>query len=212
MSHLPLCHGLGNEWTETSAAPGPGIVNPQISNVLGSLHDLLVSKDKQIERDAREMALLRHTILELDEKLSKSRGSCSCAAHPSSTGPNGAASGGATEKEQVLTPTPAITITPTPSTIPLVTATQQEVIELQTQLTTALAAAETTRLGSRALEKRILELEARLSRAGSERGLEVGKLQMALAMEQGKVVALSEERDEARERLEKIKTTLFAVT
>lgn len=57
-----------------------------------------------------------------------------------------------------------------------------------------------------------MEVEAKLSRAESEREMEIGKLQMALAMEQGKVVALSEERDEARERLEKIKTTLFAVT
>jgi hypothetical protein len=33
-----------------------------------------------------------------------------------------------------------------------------------------------------------------------------------LAIEQGKVVAMAEERDEAKQRLEKIKTTLFAVS
>lgn len=175
------------------------MVNPEISNVLGSLHDLLVSKDKQIERDARELALLRHTILDLDERLSKAQ-------RPESSGD------GNSGRNNNSMPMPEITITATaPTREQLDQASRHEITELQSQLTTALAALETSRLGSRAHEKRILDLEAKLSRADSERGLEVGKLQMALAMEQGKVVALTEERDEARERLEKIKTTLFAI-
>lgn len=179
-------------------------MNPQISNVLGSLHDLLVSKDKQIERDARELALLRHTILELDEKLVKSQHPCSCT-------PGNASS---SESHRAYTgpmPEIKITTTGTPSSHSLSQANHQEISELQSQLTTTLAALETARLGSKGHEQRILELEARLSRADSERGLEVGKLQVSLAIEQGRVVALSEERDQARERLETIKTTLFAI-
>lgn len=84
--------------------------------------------------------------------------------------------------------------------------------DLQAQLTTTLAALETARLSGRNHERRILDLEAKLSRADSARGVEVGKLQVALAIEQGKVVAMAEERDEAKQRLEKIKTTLFAVS
>ena len=174
-------------------------MNPQISNVLGSLHDLLVSKDKQIERDARELALLRHTILELDEKLAKSHHS-----HPQTTN----------LQHAHTAPMPEIKITTagTPSSHSLSQANHQEISELQSQLTTTLAALETARLGSKGHEQRILELEARLSSADSERKLEVGKLQVELAIQQGRVAALSEERDQARERLERIKTTLFAIT
>jgi hypothetical protein len=107
---------------------------------------------------------------------------------------------------------PLITITSTPSSLQLSQASQQEITDLQAQLTATLASLETARLGSRQHERKILELEAKLSRTDSERGVEVGKLQVALAIEQGKVAAMTEERDEARERLEKIKTTLFAIT
>lgn len=109
---------------------------------------------------------------------------------------------------------PQITITTTPSSLQLQLsqASQQEITDLQAQLTATLASLETSRLSERARERRILELEAKLSRADSERGVEVGKLQVALAIEQGKVVGMAEERDEAKMRLEKIKTTLFAIT
>ena len=107
---------------------------------------------------------------------------------------------------------PQITITTTPSSLQLSQASQQEITDLQAQLTATLASLETSRLSERAHERRILELEAKLSRADSERGVEVGKLQVALAIEQGKVVGMAEERDEAKMRLEKIKTTLFAIT
>ena len=114
------------------------------------------------------------------------------------------------EKEEKAKP--QITITTTPSSLQLSQASQQEITDLQTQLTATLASLETSRLSERAHERRILELEAKLSRADSERGVEVGKLQVALAIEQGKVVGMAEERDEAKMRLEKIKTTLFAIT
>jgi hypothetical protein len=178
-------------------------VNPQISNVLGSLHDLLVSKDKQIERDARELALLRHTLLEMDEKLQRANSPvpplspCVCASPDSSRG-------------MATPPTPAITITSTPSTTTLL-AKEKEISDAQVQLTTALAALETARLQSRREAERTLELEAKLARADSEKRLEMSKLEVALALEQAKVVGLIEERDVARERLEKIKTTLFSV-
>lgn len=174
-------------------------VNPQISNVLGSLHDLLVSKDKQIERDARELALLRHTLLEMDEKLQRAPpplSPCSCSS-PSPT-------------DVATPPTPAITITSTPSTTTLL-AKEKEISDAQLQLTTALAALETARLQSRREAEKTLELEAKLARADSEKRLEMSKLEVALALEQAKVVGLVEERDVARERLEKIKTTLFSV-
>ena len=114
------------------------------------------------------------------------------------------------EKEEKAKP--QITITTTPSSLQLSQASQQEITDLQAQLTATLASLETSRLSERAHERRILELEAKLSRADSERGVEVGKLQVALAIEQGKVVGMAEERDEAKMRLEKIKTTLFAIT
>ena len=114
------------------------------------------------------------------------------------------------EKEEKAKP--QITITTTPSSLQLSQASQQEITDLQAQLTATLASLETSRLSERAHERRILELEAKLSRADSERGVEVGKLQVALAIEQGKVVGMAEERDEAKMRLDKIKTTLFAIT
>lgn len=174
-----------------------GTVNPQITTVLGSLHDLLVNKDKQIERDARELALLRHTLLEMDEKLQRATApalglsTCTC--------------GGSSNP-----PTPEITITSTPSTTTLATK-DRELSEVQTQLTTALAALETARLQSRKQADATLDLEAKLARADSEKRLEMSKLEVALALEQAKVVGLVEERDVARERLEKVKTTLFSV-
>jgi hypothetical protein len=167
-------------------------VNPQITNVLGSLHDLLVSKDKQIERDARELALLRHTLLEMDEKLQRNSPSS-----PSSPLP-------------VTPQTPAITITSTPSTT-TVSAKDRDITDLQSQLTTALAALETARLQSRKQAERTLDLEARLARADSEKRLDISKLEVALALERARAAGLAEERDLARGRLEKVKTTLFSV-
>lgn len=82
---------------------------------------------------------------------------------------------------------------------------------MQTQLGTALAALENARIASRRSNERILDLEAKLARADSEKRLEMGKLEVALALEQAKIVGLAEERDLARERLEKVKTTLFSV-
>lgn len=174
--------------------------------MLGSLHDLLVSKDKQIERDARELALLRHTLLEMDEKLQRANtpvpplSPCSCASPGfSAASPLG------------TPPTPAITITSTPSTTTLL-AKEKEISDAQMQLTTALAALETARLQSRREADRTLDLQAKLSRADSEKKLEMSRLEVALALEQAKVVGLVEERDVARQRLEAIKTTLFSVT
>ncbi|WWC95941.1 hypothetical protein V866_002808 [Kwoniella sp. B9012] len=193
-------------------------VNPQITTVLGSLHDLLVSKDKQIERDARELALLRHTLLEMDEKLQKATlasplpgpvgiNGCTCPIHPNAT---------ITHQPIDKEATPEITITSTPSskTIPIsnsYTNLNKEINDLQTQLSTALAGLETSRLTTRRQAEKILVLEAKSSRSDSERKMEIGKLQVALALEQARSVGLIEERDLARERLEKVKTTLFSV-
>lgn len=74
-----------------------------------------------------------------------------------------------------------------------------------------MAALETARLQSRKQADATLDLEAKLARADSEKRLEMSKLEVALALEQAKVVGLVEERDVARERLEKVKTTLFSV-
>nr|XP_019045833.1 hypothetical protein I302_06224 [Kwoniella bestiolae CBS 10118]OCF24763.1 hypothetical protein I302_06224 [Kwoniella bestiolae CBS 10118] len=196
-------------------------VNPQITTVLGSLHDLLVSKDKQIERDARELALLRHTLLEMDEKLQKATLSsplpgpvgingCTCPVHPNAT--ISTSSSGNQDKDA----TPEITITSTPSSKTIPTSNSysnlnKEINDLQTQLSTALAGLETSRLATRKQAERILVLEAKNSRFDSERKMEIGKLQVALALEQARSVGLIEERDLARERLEKVKTTLFSV-
>ncbi len=54
-------------------------------------------------------------------------------------------------------------------------------------------------------------MEGRLARADAQKRLEMGDLDVALALEQAKVVGLIEERDIAGKRLEKVKTTLFSV-
>jgi len=170
-------------------------ISTQITSVLGSLHDLLVSKDKQIERDARELALLRHALLELDDKLSAVKRSCSCG--------NGAGA----------PPTPAITITSTPSAAALASSAQsKEVLELQTQLATSLAAIEIARLKAKEQQDRVIDLESRLSKADSEKELQVGNLQITIALQEAKIYSVLKERDLAKDRLEMVKTTLFSVT
>ncbi|WWC70599.1 uncharacterized protein I206_104550 [Kwoniella pini CBS 10737] len=190
-------------------------VNPQITTVLGSLHDLLVSKDKQIERDAKELALLRHTLLEMDEKLQKSTLSsflpgpigingCVCSIHPNSN----------ISKQEIM-PEIKITSTPSNSTIPTSISFKQnenEINELQIQLKTSLASLETCRLNLHKQNEKILIIESKNSRLESEKKLEISKLQVALALEQARCVGLIEERDLARDRLEKVKTTLFSVS
>ncbi|WWD18330.1 hypothetical protein CI109_102780 [Kwoniella shandongensis] len=204
-------------------------VNPQITTVLGSLHDLLVSKDKQIERDARELALLRHTLLEMDEKLQRvtlnsplpgpvGLNGCTCPSHPNAALTRSTNSVGAGVA-------PEITITSTPSTTTIHSSTsaqhvhvhaqthahEHEINDLQSQLSTALAALETSRLTTRRQAERVLLLEAKLARSDGEKRLEVGRLEVVLALEQARAVGLVEERDLARDRLEKVKTTLFSV-
>nr|XP_018262536.1 uncharacterized protein I303_05553 [Kwoniella dejecticola CBS 10117]OBR84694.1 hypothetical protein I303_05553 [Kwoniella dejecticola CBS 10117] len=203
-------------------------VNPQITTVLGSLHDLLVSKDKQIERDARELGLLRHTLLEMDEKLQRATlasplpgpvgiNGCTCPIHPNATMTTGGGIG--TKDGGGVMPEIKITSTPSSSTLPSSVSYNEkdreslnkEIGELQGQLRTALAGLETSRLNLHKQNEKILLLEAKNSRMDSERKLEVSKLQVALALEQARCVGLIEERDLARERLEKVKTTLFSV-
>jgi hypothetical protein len=144
----------------------------------------------------------------MDEKLKKLSNSTSTRSSTSDTITNTTAKTVAAASAVA----PQSTITSTPSALQLSQAAQSEITDLQAQLTAALASLETCRLGSRVHERKILELEAKLSRADSERGVEVGKLKVELAIEQGKVVGMMEERDEARMRLEKIKTTLFAIS
>ena len=200
-------------------------MNPQITNVLGSLHDLLVSKDKQIERDARELALLRHTLLEMDEKLQRvtspytpssapGLSPCRCSPSPHASPPSDPQTPGSPSSHthaDNAPPTPAITITSTPSTTTLL-AKDKEITDIHTQLTTALAALETARLQSRKQADKALELEAKLARADREKRLEMGKLEVALALEQARVGGLIDERDVARDRLEKVRTTLFSAS
>ncbi|WRT67622.1 uncharacterized protein IL334_004594 [Kwoniella shivajii] len=199
-------------------------VNPQITTVLGSLHDLLVSKDKQIERDARELALLRHTLLEMDEKLQRATLSsplpgpigingCICPSHPNATPSTVIVDKDGTPPEITITSTPSSSTLPTSNSGSIVNynSLNKEISDLQSQLSTSLAGLENSRLNTRKQAERILVLEAKYSRAESEKKLEISKLQVALALEQARCVGLSEERDLARERLEKIKTTLFSV-
>jgi len=199
----------------------------QITAVLGSLHDLLVSKDKQIERDARELAVLRHTLLEMDEKLqaqlqtrasfssqtlataSRSRDKSIPMPPPSPTSPTSPCSCQQPGSSQ----TPQITITSTSSpSLPSIASKERdaEITDLQVQLAAALAGLEAARLQFKEGKDRVASLEARLAREESRRQVEVGRLETELGMERVKIVGLMEERDLARERLEKIKTTLFA--
>ncbi|KAK8858440.1 hypothetical protein IAR55_002667 [Kwoniella newhampshirensis] len=212
-------------------------VNPQITTVLGSLHDLLVSKDKQIERDARELALLRHTLLEMDEKLHRVTPSsplpgpvglngCTCPIHPNSTFRPPLA-GGSETPEITITSTPSSKTLPTSiststglnnrtdadieSLVTQVKAQEMAIYDLQSQLSTSLAGLESSRMTTRSQAERVLVLEGKLARNDGEKRLEVGRLEVALALEQARCVGLVEERDLARDRLEKVKTTLFSV-
>ncbi|WWC88841.1 uncharacterized protein L201_003756 [Kwoniella dendrophila CBS 6074] len=219
-------------------------VNPQITTVLGSLHDLLVSKDKQIERDARELALLRHTLLEMDEKLQKATLSsplpgpiglngCTCPIHPNATSSGSSGDTIVIGKEGTITSSvpaataPEITITSTPSssTIQMSESTcnvknqndnigdekqirmKKEIMELQIQLKTALGGLENQRINLTKINDKNIILDSKLVTYQKE----FSKLQVSLALEQARSVGLIEERDLARERLEKIKTTLFSV-
>lgn len=172
-------------------------INPQITNVLGSLQDLLTGKDRQIERDARELALLRHTLLEMDEKLQKSL-ALNQAKPPSS--PLAA---------QSTTPlSPQIRITASPS----VTSMNDTLLaDLQNQLSTALSALTQSRETTRQKDRQLVDLHTALAKAESKSRIEIGKLEVALAMETARCKGLREERDLARERLEKVKKELFAV-
>ena len=203
-------------------------VNPQITSVLGSLHDLLVSKDKQIERDARELAVLRSTLLEMDDKLrlaSSSHLSASLRAplvppeRKSSMPlafptPHVPSTSHAPYQSETNEPPPEILVTSTSTStlglVPSPSLSRETIADLQLQLTTALAALETARTQARTHTDRITELEAKLVRAESERQMERSRMELALGMEQAKVRLLVEERDVARGRLDRVRDTLFA--
>ena len=195
---------------EVSHTPG----SPETQDVLGSLQDLLISKDKQIEKDARELAILRYTLLDMDEKLLRLR-----AATPDSPGFFGL--------PDMYTPpgTPAITVTSEPSTASDHSAggrdagnleeenerKEREMLDLQGQLDTAVAALENAKSERQSVKGRMEELEIRLQRAEEARKREMGRLKVALAEEQAKVQGLEAERERSRDRLERIRSTLFQV-
>lgn len=149
-----------------------------------------MSKDRQIERDARELALLRHTLLEMDEKLQKA-----LPINPAS------GLGGSS-------PRPEIKITASPSVVSM---NDTLLSDLQGQLSTALSALTQSRETTRQKDRQLVDLHTALARAESSRKIEVGKLEVALAMETARCKGLREERDLARDRLDKVKKELFAV-
>ena len=99
--------------------------------------------------------------------------------------------------------TPTITITASP---------QQRVAELEAQLTTALAALELARQTGRSHAEKVIELEQELARAASDGQVQLERLEVELALERAKVKGLEDERDLAKERLERVKTMIFSVT
>ena len=238
-----------------------GTSSPQVHNVLDSLHHLLLSKDKQIERDARELALLRHTLLEMDEKLRRlsppspgGGGSYLSKLHqqpksfhvsaltssgpsmiptgqtlrsmampvavpssiPMSPGPTNSSASSAPSAYSTTSSPPSITITSTsssrsienmPSASAALARKDNEVLQLQNQLSTLLASLETARLQSRESQDKMYDLQTRLSRCESDQKAQV----VQLVTERERVRGLLEERDTARERLDKVKNTLFSV-
>lgn len=170
----------------------------QITSVLGSLQDLLITKDRQIERDARELAVLRHTLLEMDEKLQR-KCHCSSVTTPSKS----------PATPRLMTPgTPEITITATESSWDVKDGVVQD---LQSQLSTAMAALENVRMKSRSQAERISHLEAGLGRAEKRCKEQVRDWEGKLAMEKARCKGVEKERDVAKMRLEKVKEDLFAV-
>jgi hypothetical protein len=83
--------------------------------------------------------------------------------------------------------------------------------DLQNQLSTALSALTQSRETTRQKDRQLVDLHTALARQESIKKVEMGKLEVALAMETARCKGLREERDLARERLDKVKKELFAV-
>ncbi|ORX40246.1 hypothetical protein BD324DRAFT_679276 [Kockovaella imperatae] len=215
----------GRRSTEESRHP-PANTNTKVHTIVDSLHDLLISKDKQIERDARELALLRHTLLEMDEKLQRMSGvqeasylsSLRPGAVPSSiplSSHSSSSSGQSTYSQ--TSRTPSITITSSNSSQRLalpssaVAVKDTHLNQLQDQLSAALTALDAARSQNHEQKGRMYDLERQLARCESEHQTEVARFEVQLAIEQTRVRGLVEERDLARDRLDKVKSSLFAV-
>ena len=211
------------------------LTSPQIHSVLDSLHDLLISKDKQIERDARELALLRHTLLEMDEKLQRlstspepgGGGSYLSSLHqPGSAAMSPHSSAGSQPYAYSrCSSTPSILVTSSTSSHQIAAHTalergaeltdtnekDRQLAQLQDQLNSKLALLDAARVQNRDTQGRLYDLESRLALSEAERKAEMGRVELQLTIEQSRVRGLIEERDLARDRLEKVKSTLFAV-
>lgn len=174
-----------------------------MNTVLGSLQDLLLSKDRQIERDARELAVLRHTLLKMDEKLSARLNSEK----------ESSSSSESKAKEQVKVnfapmPSPQITITTSPSSQ---FGSDELVTDLRKQLDTALSALNQSREMTVSKDKQLVQMHEVLARHRAERLAETNALESMVKVEVAKNRGLREERDLAKVRLEKVKRELFNV-
>lgn len=180
--------------------------------MLGSLQDLLSSKDRQIERDARELAVLRYTLLEMNSKLSalshsmpssptKSKPSCGC--------PTEHKDSDARDKGEAQA-SPIITITQSPS-VQLDEDSDELIADLRSQLDNALAALAVSRETTLTKDKQLVSIHQTLARHRAERLSETNKLESQLLIEVAKNKGLREERDLAKVRLEKVKHELFKV-
>ena len=199
------CDGRPSSIFSTTSA-----ANSQVSSVLGSLQDLLSSKDRQIERDARELAVLRHTLLEMNSKLS----ALSHAMPASPTKACGCAgkgkSGNESEEIDRSQQSPIITITQSPSA-QLDSDTDELLADLRSQLDNALAALAVSRETTLTKDKQLVSIHQTLARHRAERLSETNKLESQLLIEVAKNKGLREERDLAKVRLEKVKHELFKV-
>lgn len=83
--------------------------------------------------------------------------------------------------------------------------------EVQAQLSTAMAALEASRQTNELQAARVKELEKLQMRVEMDKENERRQMQTELGLERAKLVGLTEERDVAKQRLERIKTTLFSV-
>lgn len=188
------------------------IANSQVSSVLGSLQDLLSSKDRQIERDARELAVLRHTLLEMNSKLS-----ALSHAMPASPAKKDKSTCGCEQRDTPgsgdVQPSPIIMITQSPSVQQqqLDGNTDELITDLRLQLDNVLAALAVSRETTLTKDKQLVSIHQTLARHRAERLSESNRLESQLLIEVAKNKGLREERDLAKVRLEKVKHELFKV-
>lgn len=192
--------------------------SPDVTQILGSLHGLLVAKDKQIERDARELAGLRSSLQDMDERLKRASVSdAQLSPAPESGGhspaPHTPRHGTCVCGHQASTPQITITASASsPSNLAETSDHEKHILDLQAQLSTAMSALDASRQTNDLQAARVRELEKIKMRLDLDHQNDLRQLETELALERAKVVGLTEERDVAKQRLERIKTTLFSVS